>query len=829
MSIDTGNGIVYSANYERLISVTGKDTIEINANCQYINDNAFAGSKNQLKSFTFQSGPKLQEIGNASFYGCTQLQEINLEACTSLTTIKPYAFYGCTSVSSLTLPTSIKTLYQYSFSSLTNLCITLYIPQSCEKLGERVFYQTNIIGIVFEKNIKITTIPQYSFCLTKITSFTIPASVSSFLPSSFESTTTLLTINVEDGNEYFKIENKVLLSADGSQLYLVPGSFSDSDTIPSTITTIVSTSFTASQLKKIVIPSSTQNIQQYAFNNAPALESVTIPSSVSTIGRNAFARCKYLNEVIFEEPCHITELPFQTFAWCSVLQNISLPDSIKTIGGNCFLECKKLTYVKLPINITTLGGGVFASCGKNLNIEFGSGSQYRFDTENNFILSLNRTHLVQCLSSDETITIPSQIELISRNAFYNIRTVKEIKFDKNSNLRIIQQGAFQYCTQLKLINLPASVHTLGEACFEECTSLTSSFELPNIVEIPNNCFSGCLKIPSFTFSILQEIGESAFSKCKELNSFICGDCLESIGSQAFNLTTSLKQLILPLTLQTINQNAFYKSGVINITFYSPTHNQIILLTDSSTMTELNEKAFYYAENLQNINLPDTITKIGKYALSHTALASFTVPDSIQTIGEYCFEGCESLVEFVIPEASNLTEIGDHAFDQCTSLKQFNVTNNNFVLINQGLFTSNRSKLIKFPPASETQVFALPDEISMIGIGAFANCVNLRTIVIPENQKFTTISISAFENCTNLRTINIPDTVQNINENAFLGCKRIQCGQIISINEELKTTLVEVACFPVIGTQACSNTIQACNCIQYHKTLSLIFIGLISHK
>ena len=433
--------------------------------------------------------------------------------------------------------------------------------------------------------------------------------------------------------------------------------------------------------------------------------------------------------------------------------------------------------------------------------------------------------------------LPSSIEIIDTKAFFDLEHLNIVTFSPDSNLKSIKNSAFYHCVNLKTINLPKSIRILEESCFYHCTSLTGDFNFPLIIDIPDSAFENCLKITSFTFSNLSSIGKNAFSGCESLSSINFGEYLEFIGESAFSKTSSLQDLSLPPTLQTISSNSFNLSGIQTVTFgrenednSQNTQNIIGFAVDQSEMTYLNDYAFYYATELHTIKyLPSTINQIGRYAFAHTALTEFTVPDSTKNISDYCFEGCSSLKKFNIPQSSLLEKFGYHVFDGCVELEEFIAENKHFTVNNQGLFTYDRKQLIKFPPHAPTQVFSLPDDVTMIGVGAFANCINLKTILIPEQKEFNMIGQNAFENCTNLKTINIPATVTSILQDAFLGCKSIQCGQIISINETMKEKLVEEAKFPSIGLKECYNTHCVCDCFPQRNTLSIIFLGILYHK
>lgn len=62
-------------------------------------------------------------------------------------------------------------------------------------------------------------------------------------------------------------------------------------------------------------------------------------------------------------------------------------------------------------------------------------------------------------------------------------------------------------------------------------------------------------------------------------------------------------------------------------------------------------------------------------------------------------------------------------------------------------------------------------IDIINQGAFYNCTQLKTIILPETVK--TIHLSAFQGCTNLIDITIPQSVTYIQANAFDGCTSLQ--------------------------------------------------------
>lgn len=65
---------------------------------------------------------------------------------------------------------------------------------------------------------------------------------------------------------------------------------------------------------------------------------------------------------------------------------------------------------------------------------------------------------------------------------------------------------------------------------------------------------------------------------------------------------------------------------------------------------------------------------------------------------------------------------------------------------------------------------IPDSVTAIHDGAFANCSQLTNISIPNSV--TSIGFSAFEHCTSLKSITLPSSLSSISEALFFGCSQL---------------------------------------------------------
>ena len=65
---------------------------------------------------------------------------------------------------------------------------------------------------------------------------------------------------------------------------------------------------------------------------------------------------------------------------------------------------------------------------------------------------------------------------------------------------------------------------------------------------------------------------------------------------------------------------------------------------------------------------------------------------------------------------------------------------------------------------------IPDSVTAIHDGAFANCYQLTNISIPNSVTY--IGFSAFEHCTSLKSITLPSSLRSISEALFFGCPQL---------------------------------------------------------
>ena len=141
------------------------------------------------------------------------------------------------------------------------------------------------------------------------------------------------------------------------------------------------------------------------------------------------------------------------------------------------------------------------------------------------------------------------------------------------------------------------------------------------------------------------------------------------------------------------------------------------------------------------------------------------------IDEAAFCGCSALEKIAIP--AGVTEIGKFAFGQCSALQEICVSNNNtsYCSVDGVLFNKDKTAILACPAGIACDSYTVPDGVTCIGVGAFAGCNRLLSIVIPEGV--TEISDTAFYYCVSLTEIAMPEGVRKIGMDAFMYCDTLE--------------------------------------------------------
>ncbi|MDE6084644.1 MAG: leucine-rich repeat domain-containing protein [Muribaculaceae bacterium] len=96
------------------------------------------------------------------------------------------------------------------------------------------------------------------------------------------------------------------------------------------------------------------------------------------------------------------------------------------------------------------------------------------------------------------ISIPSSVNYIGYQAFFNCRYMKEIDLC-SSCIPTIEYAVFSFCERLKSIKLPNTIKDIGASAFSHCQELTSIYIPQSIENIYSAAFDDCRKLKEVYF------------------------------------------------------------------------------------------------------------------------------------------------------------------------------------------------------------------------------------------------------------------------------------------------------------------------------------------
>jgi hypothetical protein len=216
-------------------------------------------------------GYPVSSVEDYSFMDQTNITAVILSP--AVTYVGDFAFARCAKLTGITLSPALTYIGEGAFnqcSSLTNILI----PDGVASLGYGVFAEC-----------KSLTQASLGKALTAVTS------------DAFSGCSRLLTIAVNDENPALLSQDGVLFARAPRTLLIYPAGRTGGYHIPEGVQHIGMRAFATAQADHIVLPSTVQTIDGYAFWGCTNLNRVVLSASLSTIGDRAFAQCPALLRV----------------------------------------------------------------------------------------------------------------------------------------------------------------------------------------------------------------------------------------------------------------------------------------------------------------------------------------------------------------------------------------------------------------------------------------------------------------------------------------------------------------------------------------------------
>lgn len=213
-----------------------------------------------------------------------------------------------------------------------------------------------------------------------------------------------------------------------------------------------------------------------------------------------------------------------------------------------------------------------------------------------------------------------------------------------------------------------TVTALGESAFEGCTGVTSLMLPATIRSIGSYCFYNC------DFTTLQ-----------------LPDSLRTLGDHAF-LYSRISSLHLPACFEEYGDCAFWARNLASITVDgdNPRYRSIggwLYSKDSLTLCIVSDGV------TGTINVPSYVRHIGRMAFGFNSnITAVSLPEGLVSIGAFAFNCCPAVDNIVIP--STVASIGVCSFSYCPGLDNLSIApgNSHYVLDGLMLYSSNYDTL-----------------------------------------------------------------------------------------------------------------------------------------
>lgn len=425
----------------------------------------------------------------------------------------------------------------------------------------------------------------------------------------------------------------------------------------------------------------------------------------------------------------VTSIAAGAFRGQTMITDVVIPEGVTYIGREAFAGCSALVRVKIPTSVTQVGANLF------------EGTPYD-STLTGELVYINSI-LYRCQSDAVTVSIRQGTTVIAEEAFINRVNLAAIVVP--DGVSYIGSNAFKNCSALSQIEIPKSVRDIVANAFDgtkwyedrkhEMIYINDLlYRVPAEIIVQSEQPTGSLRDKDAA-----ELAKSGVAtQIIPYTDVIVQGETTTICTLAF-ANTPVQKVQLPSTLTTIHYGAFQNCTALK---------QITL---PESMTFIEGGAFQNCSVLSSILVPQNVTYLGASAFSGcTSLTSATLPQAITRISSGLFENCSSLT--TVQASSALTSIGSRAFAETSALSSFTFPQT-LTAVGEESFTG-----------SGIVTANLPQSVTYLGAGAFADCTKLVYAQVP--AAIQAVRERTFRNCTELKNVSIPEGIRYIGAAAF---------------------------------------------------------------
>ena len=605
----------------------------------------------------------------------------------------------------VSVPDGVRSIGEEAFAGNSNI-VKVTINDKCKEIGYGAF--RNCVGlhsVIIGPGVE--EIGSAAFSNDRaLKSFSLGSSVKKLGSAVFAGDTGLTEFSVDAGNKFFVLLDNVLYDDEVERVYfMLPTYKNGAYEMPGTVNEIVGYAFWGNTaIKNVSLSSNLVSVPGYAFSNCPNLRQVNIPLPIRSIDAKAFEDCVNLSLV-------------------------NCPDSLTQISDSAFDGCPNVT-----INATK--GSYAYNFGQNLEKTPVDEIEYE-DVEDSAIVSAEivSNELPELSDFDEMEVVNAKDET-SENlnlAGESSSGVPETNSDNKSDITNNTKDRYYD-------GVISGYNVLGYNSYDPAKDTTE-----NLMGA-----SGVVSGRALIFienSNRVKNGENSNNNLSQNGTNDPNNLVTTISSD--NSGNPVETIIDLNSITGLNEGEESIGDVI----VEEAAKGINFPKFTVVGDRIASQAYYKDSGLTEYDFPDGVTQIGDFAFARSGLNKIDIPDGVTTIGYGAFYHCDELEEVNIP--TSVTSIEGYAFDKTAFVENYP---NDFVIVGDGI-------LIGYKGADS--IITIPEGVKLIADGAFRDHLGITAVNLATTLEV--IGENAFSGCGNLSTVNRGENVKTIGANAFKGC------------------------------------------------------------
>ncbi len=671
----------------------------------------------------------IKRIGNNAFINAVNLKKIEFSG--SEETIGDYAFYNLDYLTAVSFAVSgkLRKIGKYAFAGCDSLTSTV-LPERTEEIGDYAFYSSSL------REIEIKSLPTVEMTIGKYA--------------------------------FAELADLKELSFDCAVSYLGDGAFANDVNLSAIYLRSTGSVIAKIDESSLDVFKNCDLLLVYVPTDATLRAYRTTGGWSSQFDKNRLVALSYLADDIVDETGSV--IKNQKGFVISPVGSTSVATIISYVGPD--------TVVTFPSTVTV--NGMEYTINKIGREENNSSS-----VPNGRVISDQVTEII----------IPSSVTSIGGDAFRGAKGLRRVVCPDDGTLKSIGSYAFAYCENLEEVTLPKYLVDIGSYAFaynDKLTSVTvaelSDYDEQSFLTVDSYAFTEDKGLEKITLpKHLTTIGDYAFYKCENLSEVVLDEKgkTSSVGKYALAYT-AIKELYLPESVASLGEGALsyaenlraikisraIKEGVTSLT--AAGDNLFRGITSPFIKIYVPEVSYGMYKNATGWNagtvIPDLtdyteekgVITYGDYNYRVNGNGTITGDNTTVTITNYL--GDET--EIVIPAS---LKIGRYECKVTTLDPYFGNERITKVTFAAGSVVTNLNAYA-FAGCVSLKKVVLPDSVSGAGEYTFAGCTALTDVTLSSN--LTEIPAYAFSDCTALREIRIPSSVKTVGNASFMNCSSL---------------------------------------------------------